>query len=73
MFVWARLPAGWDAEALLRAALEHDVAFVPGHPFFARETDPRTLRLSFTAHVPDEIVAGLGRLRRSWTDCTDAS
>ena len=67
MFVWGRLPSGWDADELLQRALEHDVAFVPGHPFFAREADPRTLRLSFTTHVPDEIAEGLARLRRSWS------
>ena len=67
MFVWARLPPGWDAEALLHRALEHDVAFVPGAPFYAREADPRTLRLSFTTHMPDEIAEGLARLRRSWS------
>ena len=65
MFVWARLPEGWDADALLRAALAQDVAFVPGAPFFACEPDPRTLRLSFTAHGPAEIVEGLQRLRRA--------
>ena len=65
MFVWARLPPGWDATALLRAALEHDVAFVPGSPFFARDPDPRTLRLSFTTHVPAEIAEGLARLGRA--------
>jgi 2-aminoadipate transaminase len=63
MFVWARLPAGWDASELLVAALRHDVAFVPGAPFFAAEPDPRTLRLSFTTHTPAQIVEGLGRLR----------
>jgi 2-aminoadipate transaminase len=65
MFVWARLPPGWDAARLLRAALDHDVAFVPGFPFFALEPDERTLRLSFTAHVPAEIAEGLARLRRA--------
>jgi len=65
MFVWARLPPGWDAAQLLRTALHHDVAFVPGFPFFAREPDERTLRLSFTAHVPGEIAEGLARLRRA--------
>lgn len=65
MFVWARLPAGWDAAELLRAALEHDVAFVPGHPFFAVEPDHRTLRLSFTTHAPGEIAEGLVRLGRA--------
>ena len=67
MFVWARLPEGWDADELLQRALEHDVAFVPGHPFYARDADARTLRLSFTTHVPNEIAEGLARLRRSWS------
>jgi DNA-binding transcriptional MocR family regulator len=65
MFVWARLPAGWDAARLLRRALEHDVAFVPGFPFYAQDADPRTLRLSFTTHVPAEITEGLARLSRA--------
>ncbi|MEY2441376.1 MAG: 2-aminoadipate transaminase, partial [bacterium] len=63
MFVWARLPEGWDAVALLQAALRHDVAFVPGAPFYATGPDPRTLRLSFTTHPPAEIVEGLARLK----------
>jgi 2-aminoadipate transaminase len=66
MFVWARLPDGWDAEALLRRALERAVAFVPGYPFFAGEPDRATLRLSFTTHAPSEIAEGLARLRASW-------
>jgi DNA-binding transcriptional MocR family regulator len=66
MFVWARLPKGWDAGELLVAALRHDVAFVPGAPFFAIDPDPRTLRLSFTTHPPAEIVEGLARLRTAW-------
>jgi 2-aminoadipate transaminase len=66
MFVWARLPDGWDAEDLLRRALERDVAFVPGYPFFAGEPDRATLRLSFTTHSPAEIADGLARLRGSW-------
>jgi 2-aminoadipate transaminase len=39
------------------------VAFVPGAPFYATDPDPRTLRLSFTAHPPGEIASGLLRLR----------
>jgi 2-aminoadipate transaminase len=62
MFVWARLPDGRDAEALLARALERDVAFVPGFPFFAGRPDRATLRLSFTAHGPAEIADGLSRL-----------
>jgi 2-aminoadipate transaminase len=66
MFVWARLPDGWDAGALLERALEHEVAFVPGFPFFAGPPDTAALRLSFTAHPPREIAEGLRRLRAAW-------
>jgi 2-aminoadipate transaminase len=62
MFVWARLPDGWDAGPLLQRALDRDVAYVPGAPFFSGPPDPATLRLSFTAHRPDEIALGLERL-----------
>jgi 2-aminoadipate transaminase len=63
LFVWARLPDGWDAEPLLERALARDVAFVPGFPFFAGPPDRATLRLSFSAHPPEEIADGLARLR----------
>lgn len=66
LFVWARLPDGWDAERLLARALQHDVAFVPGAPFFAGAPDPAALRLSFSAHPPAEIALGLARLRAAW-------
>ncbi|MFD8637436.1 PLP-dependent aminotransferase family protein [Streptomyces sp. NPDC059533] len=62
MFVWARLPEGHDATTLLEAAIAHDVAFVPGAPFFTAAPDPRTLRLSFTTHTPQEIAEGARRL-----------
>jgi DNA-binding transcriptional MocR family regulator len=63
MFVWVRLPDGSDADALLAAALEREVAFVPGWPFFPGPADRATLRLSFTTHTEAEIGEGLTRLR----------
>jgi 2-aminoadipate transaminase len=66
MFVWARLPDGWDAADLLARALARDVAFVPGYPFFAGEPDHATLRFSFTTHPPAEIAEGLARLAGAW-------
>lgn len=62
MFVWARLPEDHDATALLRTAVAHGVAFVPGAPFYTGTPDPRTLRLSFTTHTPPEIAEGVTRL-----------
>lgn len=68
MFVWARLPDGSDAAALLVRALARDVAFVPGAPFYAGPADPVTLRLSFTTHGPEEIAEGLRRLAGAVAD-----
>ncbi|MDX6345551.1 MAG: 2-aminoadipate transaminase [Streptomyces sp.] len=65
MFVWARLPQGHDATAALRVAITHDVAYVPGTPFFAGDPDPAALRLSFVTHTPDEIREGLLRLGKA--------
>ncbi|MFJ9851248.1 PLP-dependent aminotransferase family protein [Streptomyces sp. NPDC101150] len=65
MFVWATLPAGYDATALLPEVVRHDVAYVPGAPFFAGTPDPTALRLSFVTHAPDEIRTGLLRLKKA--------
>ncbi|WP_329316877.1 aminotransferase-like domain-containing protein [Streptomyces sp. NBC_01262] len=65
MFIWARLPQGHDATALLPVAVAHDVAYVPGAPFFAGPPDPASLRLSFVTHTPAEIQEGLLRLAKA--------
>lgn len=62
MFIWAELPAGLDAATVLPRALEHDVAFVPGAPFFVGTPAVNTLRLSFTTYGPEAIAEGGRRL-----------
>ncbi|GAA3384791.1 PLP-dependent aminotransferase family protein [Cryptosporangium minutisporangium] len=62
MFTWVRLPGDLDATELLPTALAHDVAFVPGAPFYAATPDRSTFRLSFTTNTPDQIREGMGRL-----------
>ncbi|MFG2224104.1 PLP-dependent aminotransferase family protein [Streptomyces sp. NPDC048644] len=62
MFVWATLPGGYDAGALLPDVVRHDVAYVPGAPFYAGPPDLTAVRLSFVTHSPDEIREGLDRL-----------
>ncbi|MFF3910797.1 PLP-dependent aminotransferase family protein [Streptomyces sp. NPDC001848] len=62
MFLWARLPEGYDTTALLPRVVEHDVAYVPGAPFYADAPDRSTLRLCFVTHTPVEIEEGLRRL-----------
>ncbi|MER5260128.1 PLP-dependent aminotransferase family protein [Streptomyces sp. NPDC002855] len=62
MFVWAKLPDGYDTAALLPEVVKHDVAYVPGAPFYAGEPDVATLRMCFVTQSPDEIAEGLRRL-----------
>ena len=66
MFIWLRLPddgkGGLNAQALLPAAVEAGMAFVPGAPFYAHAPDARTLRLSFVTATPDEIDRGMAML-----------
>ena len=62
MFVWASLPEGWDTTALLVTALQHDVAFVPGAPFYPSDPPSHTMRLSFTTYDPKHIAEGTRRL-----------
>lgn len=65
MFLWARLPESYDTTALLRRAVDHDVAYVPGEPFYAADPDRSTLRLCFVTQTPQEIAEGLRRLAKS--------
>ena len=62
MFLWVRLPQGMDAQALLPAAVERGMAFVPGAPFFAGEPETNTLRLSYVTVSPDQIRQGIAAL-----------
>ena len=52
-------------EADVTMSLEQGVAFVPGAPFFARDPDPASLRLSFATAGVEKIVEGVARLARA--------
>ena len=62
IFVWARLPDGWSATALLERAVERGIFFMPGSVFFADVADDVSLRLSISNHTPETISEGMGRL-----------
>jgi 2-aminoadipate transaminase len=64
MFVWLTLPAQIDTMALLPRAIEANVAFVPGAPFFAGTPANNTLRLSFVTVDAARIDAGVATLAR---------
>ncbi|MDP2007321.1 MAG: PLP-dependent aminotransferase family protein [Rubrivivax sp.] len=65
MFFWLTLPPHIDATALLPAAVEAGMAFVPGTAFFPQGGHANTMRLSFVTAAPAQIetaVAALGRV-----------
>jgi 2-aminoadipate transaminase len=62
IFVWARLPDGWSATAVLERAVEHGMFFMPGSVFFPDVADDVSLRLSVSNHTPETISEGMGRL-----------
>ncbi len=69
LFVWARLTGSGgrlaDGGELARRAIDQGVAFVPGAPFFARQADAATLRLSFATVGPERIEEGVRRLAKA--------
>jgi 2-aminoadipate transaminase len=64
LFVWLTLPEGMDSEALLEAAVEAGVAYVPGAPFFVDGSGARTMRLTFAKENAETIGEGVRRLGR---------
>ncbi len=62
MFAWATFEDGTDTSALLEAALQHGVAFVPGSAFASAEQYGRSLRLSFAGSTPAELAVAVRRL-----------
>ena len=65
MFLLLRLPVGRPAKALLPAALDHGVAFVPGAPFFPSGGGDETMRLNFVSPPLEQIEEGVTRLAKA--------
>ncbi len=62
LFVWLEFPENVNTLDLFKKALEKNVAFVPGDPFYPNEGGQNTCRLSFSSMTEDKIVEGIGRL-----------
>ena len=67
-FIFVRLPEDWDAADLLQEAVDRDVAFVTGQPFFVDGSGRNTLRLSFSQASREDIQAAITELGSLLTD-----
>ena len=69
LFFWGRLTGDGgrvtNGQVLAQKAIEHNVAFVPGAPFFADQPDLASLRLSFATSDLTKIEEGVTRLGRA--------
>ncbi|EQM65994.1 PLP-dependent aminotransferase family protein [Pseudomonas tohonis] len=63
LFFWLALKQPLDTRTLLKPALEQNVAFMPGEPFFIDpDQHPGYLRLNFSHVAPERLGEGLQRL-----------
>ena len=61
-YVWVTLPSWVDTRALLAAAVEHRVAYVPGTAFYPDDRGSNQMRLAFCYPTEERIREGIGRL-----------
>jgi DNA-binding transcriptional MocR family regulator len=61
-FIWVTLPGWVDAQAMLAAAVERLVAYVPGTAFYADDRGRNQMRLAFCYPTEDRIREGIARL-----------
>jgi 2-aminoadipate transaminase len=64
LFIWVTLPEALDAKELLNKCLEHEVAFVPGGPFFPAGSHRNNMRLNFSNMPEDRIREGIHRIAK---------
>ncbi|SFD76272.1 DNA-binding transcriptional regulator, MocR family, contains an aminotransferase domain [Pseudomonas citronellolis] len=63
LFFWLTLKQPLDTRGLLDEALQQNVAFMPGEPFFTDpDANPGHLRLNFSHVAPERLGEGLRRL-----------
>lgn len=65
MFIWLTLPQGASSMRLFDLAIQDQVAFVPGNPFYVDRLETDTLRLNFSCVDEETIEIGMQRLGRA--------
>ncbi|MBN2796111.1 MAG: PLP-dependent aminotransferase family protein [Clostridia bacterium] len=62
LFIWVELPKAINTTELMKTAVEHKVAYVPGASFFPNSDTKNTMRLNFSNMNEENIVIGIERL-----------
>jgi len=61
-YVWVSLPEWFDTTAMLAAAVERRVAYVPGSAFYPDDRGRDRMRLAFCYPTEERITEGIARL-----------
>lgn len=61
-YIWCKLPPGLSSSKLTEKAIEYNVSFVPGTPFFISEQGEHYIRLNFTFAPVKDIDEGIKKL-----------
>ncbi len=64
LFLWGMMPENMSSAEALKRAIEQNVAFVPGAPFYALGGGGNTMRINFSFATPDKMLIGIERLGR---------
>jgi len=65
MFLWVILPERMSSMELFEAAIDENVAFVPGEAFYSEDPQKNTLRLNFSNSDEKKIEEGIKRLGKA--------
>jgi DNA-binding transcriptional MocR family regulator len=70
-FLWVDLPDGTDVAALMAAAKERGLVFVPGTDFFMQGGES-SLRIAYSGVTVEQIDEGVARLADAYAGVTQA-
>jgi len=62
MFLWVTLPEHYNTVRLIKKAVEENVAYVPGAPFYPNGGGLNKMRLNYSNSTPAQIKEGIKRL-----------
>jgi 2-aminoadipate transaminase len=62
LFLWGIMPEKLSSADVLKRAIEQNVAFVPGTPFYATGGGANTMRINFSFATPEKMLIGIERL-----------
>jgi 2-aminoadipate transaminase len=58
-FLWATLPEGYDTDAMLPAATDHGIIYLPSSWFYPDRSWTRSVRLNFSSQPEERIYAAI--------------